>query len=279
MGYKKFIKSGNQLEYYEYQREPLARGRPKGYKREIKTEGIREGVVDSGGSAFQQKLERRRDNAWHASLAFRRTVLSNLDTSENPLLLTFTVKENITALSECARFFNICLVRMRRAYGGEFRYIAVPEFQKRGAVHYHALFWGLPAGELLEECKTGFISGVNPVLTELLGEKEVFVRNVSPTITEMFEQGMVFMKKTDGNERLAGYLSKYMVKAIKDERLYGHKAYFASRNIKRPIVVKGELAYWWSGDFDLKNIEPKKVKEYDTPWLGKVLYRLFTLKN
>ena len=160
MGYNKFIRSGNQFELYEYENECVSRGRPRGYK----ASADRSVLADSGKDTFQlARFIKRKDNAQRASLAFRRIVLSNLGTSENPLLLTITFKENRGSLSECSRFFNLFTTNLRYRYGKQFRYIAVPEFQKRGAVHYHALFWGLPNQELISERLTGLVKNVNAV--------------------------------------------------------------------------------------------------------------------
>lgn len=250
MGYNKFILSGKELELYEYEKQCFNRGRPRGYKVNFN----RENLGDSGDSAFQQrKFARRKDNASRASMAFKRLVQSNLGTGENPVFCTLTFKENRTDLSECAGFFKLFVLRMRYTFGKDFRYVAVPEFQKRGAVHYHALFWGLPESIVVRERQ-------------------------DRKIAELWGQGFIDLMETDGSGKLATYLAKYMVKAISDIRLLFHKAYFASRNVFRPVVSAGFPMWWFDEEF-LPDAQIKFVKEYETSWLGRAKLSVLELST
>jgi hypothetical protein len=295
MGYKKFIRSGNQLELYEYEKDLQIRrikrkrqglrGQSTGIRtflgrskestdtlREIlgggriqderQTISSREGFVDgedilSGGAdTFSERerertLGKRRDNAQRSGMAFRRVVCSNLSTDENPLLITLTHKFNQTDISESNRLFKLFIQRCRIKYGRTFRYIAVPEFQRRGAVHYHALFWGLPTELYYRERETRELANI-------------------------WRNGFTDIILTDGNEKLSSYLAKYMIKNLKDARLWNRKVYFCSRNIKRPIVVSGfETFAFIEKDYALDTITPVIDKKYDTQKLGEGRYRLF----
>jgi len=251
MGYNKFIKSGNQLEIYEYEKESFAKGRPRGYKVNFD----REMLDNSKYNAHEQReFARRKSNARHASMAFKRIVSSNLGSGEVPILITLTHKENIVSVTESARIFHIFTQRMRRTFGKEFRYIAVPEFQKRGAVHYHALFWGLP-------------------------ESLVSRERTDRTIATLWGSGFVDVLKTDGHNKLSSYLADYMVESISDIRLLYHKAYFASRNIKRPLVGKDIPTWWLEDEFELSTYAVLLLfKEFDTMWLGKGRYKYYQLR-
>lgn len=257
MGYNKSIRSGNQFELYEYEKECVARGRPRGYRYHSE----REMLHDGGEASFRERVFlRRKDNARRSSMAFRRIILSNLTTIENPLLFTITFKENRQSLSDCAKYFHLFTINLRNIYGKGFRYIAVPEFQERGAVHYHALFWGIEnKRELLQERLSGYY------------------QNVSPFLSDLFGQGFVFLKDTDGHAKLSSYLAKYMVKAICDSRLFSTKAYFASRNILRPVINKGFPSYWVQDEYHVDDISPLFESKYSTSWLGDGRYRLFML--
>lgn len=288
MGYNKYIKSGKQYEFYEFEQDlSLSRIKRKSeilrgqsvrvrtfefgegdVKKEVRTlfgqaleprnftlvSGEQNLAVD-GVVALQQsepeKKGKRRDNAQRASMAFGRLVRSNLDGVENPILATFTYKENVRDFSYSARTFNLFIQRLRRRFGSGFRYIAVPEFQKRGAIHYHALFWGLPVGLVHRERQT---------------------RELANT----WGQGFVDVLLTDGDKKISYYLAKYMVKALKDERLTGKKAYFASRNVKRPLLVKNVFdVSFVLRDIGLDGAEPEYSKKFSTPWLGECSYRVY----
>jgi len=249
MSYNKYILSGNELELYEYEKQCFNRGRPRGYKVNF----VRENLGDRGDSAFQQrKFARRKDNSGRASMAFKRLVQSNLATGENPVFCTLTFKENRTDISECAEFFHLFVKRMRYTFGKDFRYVAVPEFQKRGAVHYHALFWGLPVDIARGERK-------------------------NRTIAKLWGQGFVDIVETDNSPKLASYMAKYMTKTMTDPRLWNCKAYFASRNIIRPKVNSGFPLYWLFDEYGLGVLQPEYESEFSTVWLGSAKYSRYTL--
>lgn len=252
MGFNKYIRSGSQLELYEYQYEINHIGRNT---RSIKTISKGEGLDDSGKDTLEaERRTRRRDNASRATMAFKRLVLSNLSPTDKPLFVTCTFSENRRNIAEANRLFHIFTIRLRRTYGNSFRYIAVPEFQKRGAVHYHALFWGLPDETVVNERR-------------------------DRKIAKLWGKGFVDIIETDGHEKISSYLAKYMGKAILDNRLYGKRAYMASRNVRRPITSSGFPLWWVEDEFELSTIEPLLSKDFVTQWLGQGRYKLYKLNN
>jgi hypothetical protein len=52
-------------------------------------------------------------------------------------MLTTTFRDNVTDMDEAWSVFKYFTKLMRQRYGKRFAYVAVPEFQKRGAVHFH----------------------------------------------------------------------------------------------------------------------------------------------
>src|SRR5690606_15820961 len=101
---------------------------------------------------------------------------SNLGGSSLPILATLTYRDNFTDLSGAYKHFSAFIQSLRHKFGKTFKYICVPEFQKRGAVHFHALFWGLPENLLSLERK-------------------------SRTLATIWGKGFVYLKQTDGNEK------------------------------------------------------------------------------
>lgn len=250
MGYNKLIAYGNKVEIYEYEKNlPERLG-----KNEIRNESrVRDEGMASGRNDAMRREERRGkrlDNARRATMAFRRLVASNLGKPPNPILITLTYAENIEDIKRGYKDFRSFIQRLRDKFGPSFRYIAVPEFQRRGAIHYHALFWGLPPDIYERERETRLVASLWAV-------------------------GFVFIKQTDGDDRLSTYLSKYMSKAFLDERLSNQKAYTSSRNCLRPKIQSGFSPSWpviedWVGD----NF-PCKEKQFMTKWLGKGRFRLY----
>jgi len=242
MNYAKTIKYGNNIEIFEYEHRPV----PKTKKAEKKSYWTK--------PTEEEIFTKRADNIIQTKRSFRRLVSANLS-NEKPLLITFTYKENMKDIVLGWNDYRKFIQAMRYKYGENFKYIATPEFQERGAVHFHVLFWGLP-------------SEINPTNE----------RN-SRTLANIWKKGFIDMKKTDGREELAGYLAKYMAKAFTDTRLKNQKAYVSSKNIKRPEVTLDAIVLHQLIENVDAEAEPVFEKRYDTPWLGSCRYRLFKTKD
>jgi len=236
MGLTKIIKSGNIIEIFEYERKlpenMVYRSLPK-----------RRSVLGY----------RRKNNVFAMAKRFRRLVQANLVGNDRPSFLTLTIKE-VTTLVEAYRRFRLFTQSLRYHFSADLRYIAVPEFQKRGAVHFHLLVWGFSKDIIKNERQTRFIA-------------------------KLWGQGFVDIFETDGHSKLAGYLAKYMSKAMFNSKFGTSKGYVASRNVMRPVSFSNSLAfelkdYIWGVD----NLIPKTF-EFDTLWLGRCYYKMYNLNT
>lgn len=254
MGYKRLLVYGLNAELYEYEKDfRHIGGRKKGYEKYPLCESL---VVGGEVTLSEQseRLGKRKDSAYRASMAFRRLVLANLGGLTNPLLVTFTYAENITDLGQGYKDFTSCIQSLRYKYGSSFKYIAVPEFQTRGAVHFHALFWGLSV--------------------EQFGKVGSYPKNVVDT--PFWKYGFVFIKVTDGHEKLSNYLVKYMAKAFTAPELRNKKAFVSSRNCSRPFSVGGiDSIGIILSDYLGEDIAPYEQKVYQTSYLGECKKSLF----
>jgi len=253
MGYTKAIIYGSILELYQYETNIRSVGG--------KRTGVQSGAcVQSVGvdSEFgrTQRLQKRQDNQNRSLLEFRRLVIANISLSTPPILVTVTYSTNQTDLRCGYEDWKTFARNMCREFGKGIRYIAVPEFQRRGAVHFHALYWGLPENIHLEERDTRLVAS-------------------------LWGRGYVDVYLTDGRENLAGYLSKYMSKAYFDPRMFGRRMYRCSRNILRPLVEKSVGMWYLSERYGIGVDNPACVdKSFVTKWLGTGRYRLYkNIKN
>lgn len=241
MGYTKIIQSGTLLEVYRYEKNlPIRRSVPR---------------QNTDRKRNNRITKRSFDSVRRAARAFRRIVRSNLVGNDVPSLFTFTMYQKLS-YSTSVRIFTRFAARLRRVCGGEFRYIAVPEFQKRGAVHWHVLIWGLSA----------------------------YAKNERATrrISRLWQRGFVDCVITDGHPKLSGYLAKYMSKTMSDIRLGGKKAYYASRNILRPMSNS-------SGNGSIQAVFDEHIipsvdnllttHEFSTQWLGRAIYQSYRLEH
>jgi len=252
MGYNKAIIYNDTLELYTYEKNIEHLGGKRGPSKS--SPNCKD--LDNDGSLAERQTAwttRRGDNKRRAVMAFRRLILANMAKSPPPLLVTCTYAENQRDLGRGYKDFQSFIGALRYRWGGEFRYIVVPEFQKRGALHFHALFWGLPQNLSFEERRTRLVAS-------------------------LWGLGYVDLFLTNGDERLSSYLAKYMSKAHSDVRLFEKKTYRCSRNVYRPIIEKNamllHLEYVYGIGVDNP---PCKDKFFETQWLGQGRYRLYKI--
>lgn len=159
--------------------------------------------------------------------------------------ITLTFKENITDLSYANREFHKFTSKVSRRcknLGFEYMYIGVPEFQKRGAVHYH-LLTNLPVNsEIIPKQK-------KPL--KLWNKKEKRYIKVDyynlpfwTTIDENknkvslgFSSAFDIVGQVDNNFSLVKYILKYLYKDL-DDRLYGRTRVLKSNNLTPPNIMK-----------------------------------------
>lgn len=156
-------------------------------------------------------------NAIRSNLNCQRIAKANRDNWESFITLTF--KENITDIVYANKIFNAWVSNVRKLKK-DFKYIAVPEFQKRGAVHYHILSnLGkedtniiIPQKERTEKTKD---------LTTLFDVK-------------YWSRGFARIDFIKGDyKKIYSYICKYMTKDI-DDKLFGKHRYFNSQNLNKP---------------------------------------------
>lgn len=266
MGYRKMVKSGSLIEYWEYEKELPIRRKSPHFKR-----GFSKGGVKRDRSTAQ----RTPDNIRRARAAFRRLVRANLFGTEKPFLLTLTMLE-VVPYEASSRLFHRFIARLRREEGQYFRYIAVPEFQKRGALHYHLLLWGLPA----HYACTGYFAkrGKKKYFIETCDESRA-CESSTRYLARLWLRGFCDCIETDGHPKLASYLAKYLSKHLSDVRLGGKKAYFCSRNTVRPLSLSSRAEMFDDYKKLIPVDNPLRQFEFDTQWLGRAHYKSFVVEK
>jgi hypothetical protein len=206
----KVILSGSIAEFYFYN-QPVEYGyeQPKVQKSTIKEKTDEEKQETRKRSLLQTRRSLRnilQSNAWQFSDNQGRPFL--------PLFVTFTFRENVADLSAAHREFKYFVQRFNYRFYGKnacTKYLAVPEFQKRGAVHYHVVFLNLP-----------------------------FIHNIYDEISEIWGHGFTLVETIKNLRHLINYIAKYITADGLDERLAGRKRYFASRGLKKPLEIRDE---------------------------------------
>lgn len=201
---KKMIIAGDYVHLYEYNQEFRY-----GYTKDTfkKDEVVKKDI---------KKLEReKRDTHIYRIRRNVKFLLQSNISSNLPIFITLTFKKNICDLKSANYEYDIFLKRFNyRIYGykcSKLKYLVVPEFQKRGAVHYHVIFFNLP-----------------------------YINNLFNIVSDVWGSGFVFISSIKDVSHLCNYVSKYFTKRGYDRRMIGQKAYFCSRNLVRPREIKDD---------------------------------------
>lgn len=250
--YRKLIHSGDLLELYEYEREPvLAPKRPKTCRhKECRSKRV--------CIAFRPKFRLNR-NTRRARRQFYRLVRANC--AHKPTFLLTCTMLSVCSLSVAYTLFTRFMVRLRRL-GYSFEYVAVPEFQKRGAVHFHCLVF----------CSGSF--------SDLLVNERY-----SRRIQRQWGFGFLDVMATDGSPKLAGYLAKYLTKTMSDSRVQFKKSYCSSRGLVRPVSLSSSKMPTAMAivleDFGVVDNSAVLVSDrsYNTKYLGMGRTRVYSLKK
>ena len=124
-GLKKYIITGHIIEVYEYKNYICGRGG---------NTGVKKGCADLENKLrnYCNTNQRRRDT-------IRRLACCNFNNKYDKFL-TLTFADNMTDIKECNLLFKNFIKRLKYQYDlHNLKYLAVIEFQQRGAVHYHVL--------------------------------------------------------------------------------------------------------------------------------------------
>lgn len=129
-----------------------------------------------------------------------------------PVFMTLTFAENIQDFDTANHNFKLFMLRLGNRVGNRnkrncLKYVVVPEFQKRGAIHYHLILFNLP----------------------YIPQRE---------LSDIWGQGRLHLKAIDHVDNVGAYISKYIRKDIGDERLTGKKCYFTSRELLQPVKME-----------------------------------------
>lgn len=137
-----------------------------------------------------------------------RLIHCNLNNHGNykPTFLTLTYATNQTNRKICTRDLRLFHMRLNYALNTKLKYIAIPEFQQRGAVHYHIVYFNLPF--------TPFSH-----------------------LHNLWSKGNIKIEALQKVSNIPGYISKYITKDSIDSRHAGHRLLITSRSLLRPIVI------------------------------------------
>ena len=198
-------------------------------------------------------------NIIRSKLQCQRIAKCNSDIWETFITLTFS--DNITDIKIANKEFNKFISKVKRV-NKDLKYICVPEFQKRGAVHYHLL------------------TNIN------INNKKLIYRQIdNPKFSHVkyWNNGFDKIENIKGDiKKIIGYISKYMTKDI-DNRLFGKHRYMYSQNLNKPVISYLDLSNEKHIDFLNKILNNKSLiysNEYINEFFNeKINFHEFLINN
>ena len=140
--------------------------------------------------------------------------LAKCNIKEWKTFITLTFADNIQDITFANKKLRSFCKSIKRVFQ-DFKYLCIPEFQKRGAVHYHLL------------------TNIDLEDTKLIYRQE---NNKKFFHIKYWNEGFTSVENLkDDKKKIIGYISKYMTKDI-DNRLFGRRRYFYSQNINKPKI-------------------------------------------
>lgn len=249
MKYKaKAIFSGHVVELYEYEKE-VRTGKDSDMDKPVGRRGKRkEGLewIDEDTKATREK--NRADALQRARKNLRRLINANVDAwGEKAKFFTLTFRDNVQDIEKANYEFKKFRQRLEYHLDLKLKYVAVIEFQQRGAVHYHMVTFNMP-----------------------------FVPH--DELEEIWGHGFVHIRTIDNCDNVGAYVTKYMTKDNEDERLREKKCYFSSRGLIKPVekVIEKEDLNVLRG-----TLSPHMVYEdtFENEHLGSISYQQYNLKR
>ncbi len=238
------------LYFFENSRAVSEKGREK----------VRDKLLINVGTPKKKEIslkEIEERNLKRTRICLTNLVKTNVEDFKTFITLTFDSDKNdidVNDIMQCNKKFNIW-----KTYIGQlkkdFKYVCVPEFQKRGAVHYHLL------------------TNIDYSDFTLLSSEERKIWNPGKKSWKIgrdvkgwkYGINMAICLK---DINVVGYITKYLQKDV-DSRLFGQRKYFHSRNLKQPVEYYLDTENMTYKEFerllhlkDCKITFEKKYKDY-----------------
>lgn len=251
----KIIDCGDYKHVYEYKNLRLIKEKDK-----IKFKDNKVMLLPKLNKSYKNTSELKEidiKNINRTKIQFQRLIQCNLNQFKSFVTLTF--KDNIINVDEANKKFATWRTKVKSVYK-EFAYICVPEFQKRGAVHYHLL--------------TNLDINNSKIIIPQKDKKAMYdIKYWSYGFSSVFSVN---------NINVIGYMTKYMTKDI-DNRLFSKRRYFYSSNLIKPIEYNLDLSKIEDFQTLLKLFDKDYIlnysREYEDFYCEPVKYKEFIIQN
>jgi len=289
----KAVISGRLIEFYEFTSRPLkygagSRDSHKPIGGTYWEYGHEYGAFNEDGKLIAREIRHREiepetkeeyieRSIRRASSQMKRLISANHEQHLETETLFFTTKfltltladRSLLFLEKTNPLFTDFIRRLNRyIYGNDLKnrkliYIAVPERQEDGVVHYHTLLFNMPfvAQKTLQNI---WESGLENVIATPTNPKGI--------------KGIVDIR-VKRSWKICFYLTKYLTKNFHDPTLAGRRKYFPSLKLLRPKNVYDESTVIGMQSSIPPEYLTKPPKEFYSSYCGNVKYTSFLVPN
>jgi len=272
MGYTKIVQYGDTIEIYSYEKEIKKRGfdrlqAQRAYDRVYK--GVRNTKTSSLLTVKEKRRKDRRNLALkqgfytRSAASIRRSKLNffrlchhNNCLAKTIHFITLTFAYDVT-IKEATRNVQGFMARVAKIRGQIAPYISVAELTKKDRIHFHLLVYDLPPETVKNERNT---------------------RNFQ----RQWRRGYVDIRYASYTSKgIAGYMAKYMGKALGNAKLATKRGYTSSRNIDKIRVAGGNTLSSHLDEIVFPHDEVDEITEssYNIPYLGVCQYKRIKKKK
>ena len=171
-----------------------------------------------------------------------------------PTFATFTFAQNLQDIPQAKKLFRDFIRRLSRTIAEDvdqqsyLQYLGVIEFQRRGAIHFHVVFFNLP-----------------------------YIWN--GILQEIWSHGYTDIRLIEDIQNIGAYIAKYIGKDMGDPRLYDQPSYFRSRGLKQPLKLYGStIPDYLLSQLPLESLKERK-ENFPTGYLGNADQLTFDLRD
>lgn len=241
----KVVQCGNYIQVYEFEKNKVKRPNKKDSNDlELKKIQFDDNIsIKKKERNLKTDNEIENQNIIRSKLQCQRVAKANMENWKSFITLTF--KDNIEDISYANKKFHSFVVMVKRVYK-DFKYLCVPEYQKRGAIHYH-LLTNLECGsEIIPKQDQKRLWNKETQTYKELDYYDIKYWNNGYSSAEPI---------TEEPKKVIGYISKYMTKNV-DNRLFAHRRFFYSQNCTVP-----QISYIDSTDKEQINWLQTKIRD------------------
>lgn len=245
----KIIKCGDYLQLYYYKVPKEIQ-----YVEKLDIDNLKK---KSRGAPIQdKKIEDR--NIIRTKLNCQR--LAKANAKEWTSFLTLTYADNMQDVKQAKIDLNFFVKNIKKVKK-DFKYIAIPEFQKRGAIHFHLL-------------TNLTLQDNNIIIKQRTNEKYYDIK--------YWNKGFTSFESVAGDiKKIVGYISKYMTKEC-DDRLFSFRRFSSSQNLIKPVTefisMRDKTSRDWFTNI-IKNKECIYTNDYKDPFDNEVSFMEFLSVN